>query len=95
MSCCQFEGAVEPLVELLYLGLYYGALNGSIALTIDDKGAYLFYPNEVDYDKYGNIIHVRGTTFNYMNSHSFKSEDVNLKGDKVALFKFNNEEFGL
>ena len=95
MSCCQFEGAVEPLVELLYQGLYYGALNGSIALTIDDKGAYLFYPTTYDYDKYGNLLNVNGTTFNYLNSAHFKEEEVHLSGKKVALFKFNNEEFGL
>ena len=95
MSCCQFEGTVEPLVELLYQGLYYGALNGSIALTIDDKGAYLFYPSECIYDKYGNLLNVNGTTFNYLNSANFKEEEVHLNGKKVAIFKFNNEEFGL
>lgn len=95
MSCCQFDGSNEDLVELLYLGLYYGSMNGEVALTVDSNGCYLFYPTKKTYDKYGKLLQVEGQTFNYLNSDNFKEETVKLDGSKVAVFKFNNEGYGL
>ena len=95
MSCVQFETQLDDVAELLYLGLYYGALNGQIGFTMDSNGSYLFYITEKEIDKYGKIKRVKGTTFNYHNSTNFKEEKVDLDGDNVAIFDFNNEDFGL
>ena len=95
MSCVQFETQLDDVAELLYLGLYYGSLNGQIGFTMDANGCYLFYITEKEIDKYGKIKRVKGTTFNYYNSTNFKEEKVNLDGEQVAIFDFNNEDFGL
>lgn len=95
MSCCQIQTSMDKVAQLVYLALYYGALNGTIGFTMDEKGGYLFYITEKEIDKYGQVIRVKGTTFNYYNSTNFKQEDVNLDGDQVAIFDFNNEDFGL
>ena len=52
MSCVQFETVLDDVAELLYLGLYYGALNGQIGFTMDSNGCYLFYITEKEIDKY-------------------------------------------
>ena len=95
MSCCQIKSQLDDVVKLVYLALYYGSLNGSIGFTMDTNGCYLFYITEKEIDKYGKVKHVNGLTFNYYNSTNFKEEKVSLDGKDVAIFDFNNEDFGL
>lgn len=95
MSCCQIKTKLDDVAKLVYLALYYGSLNGTIGFTMNEQGGYLFYITEKEIDKYGKVIKVKGTTFNYYNSTNFKEEDVDLDGEHVAIFDFNNEDFGL
>ncbi|MBO7044123.1 hypothetical protein J6W34_06290 [bacterium] len=95
MSCCQIESDLDDVVKVVYLAFYYGSLNGSVGLTMDSNGTYLFYINEKEIDKYGKVKRVKGVTFNYYNSTNFKEEKIDLPGDQVAIFDFNNEDFGL
>lgn len=95
MSCCQIQSSMDKVAELIYLALYYGSLNGTIGFTMDEQGGYLFYITEKEIDKYGKVQRVKGTTFNYYNSTNFKQEDIDLDGGHVAIFDFNNEDFGL
>lgn len=95
MSCCQIKTKLDDVAKLVYLALYYGSLNGTIGFTMNEQGGYLFYITEKEIDKYGKVIKVKGTTFNYYNSTNFKQEDVDLDGEHVAIFDFNNEDFGL
>ncbi|MBQ6628768.1 MAG: hypothetical protein IJH65_08135 [Methanobrevibacter sp.] len=95
MSCCQIETQLDDVAKVVYLALYYGSLNGTIGFTMDEKGCYLFYITKKKIDKYGKVIHVDGLTFNYYNSTDFKEEKVSLAGEQVAIFDFNNEDFGL
>ena len=95
MSCCQIETQLDDVAKIVYLALYYGSLNGTIGFTMDEKGCYLFYITEKKIDKYGKVEWVKGATFNYYNSTDFKEEKVSLAGEQVAIFDFNNEDFGL
>lgn len=95
MSCCQIESELDDVVKVVYLAFYYGSLNGSVGLTMDSNGTYLFYITEKEIDKYGKVKRVKGVTFNYYNSTNFKEEKIDLPGDQVAIFDFNNEDFGL
>ena len=95
MSCCQIKTKLDDVAKLVYLALYYGSLNGSIGFTMDTNGCYLFYITKKKINKYGKVEHVDGMTFNYVNSTDFKEEKVSLPGDQVAIFDFNNEEYGL
>lgn len=95
MSCCQIETQLDDVAKVVYLALYYGSLNGCVGFTMDENGCYLFYITKKKIDKYGKVIHVDGLTFNYYNSTDFKEEKVSLDGNNVAIFDFNNEDFGL
>ena len=95
MSCCQIETKLDEVAKVVYLALYYGSLNGCVGFTMDENGCYLFYITKKVINKYGKVIKVEGTTFNYYNSTDFKEETIKLDGDKVAIFDFNNEDFGL
>lgn len=95
MSCCQIESRLDNVVNEVYLALYYGSLNGTIGFTMDKNGCYLFYITKKKLDKYGKVEYVEGTTFNYHNSADFKEEEIKLPGEQVAIFDFNNEDFGL
>ena len=96
MACVQFDGENYKLIQLLYKALYYGSLNGQIGIVHDENGYYLIYITKKDYDKYGNITKVEGTTFNYLNSSDFKQEDVSISNMlQIVIFDFNNEDFGL
>ena len=96
MACVQFDGDNYKLIQLLYKALYYGSLNGQIGIVHDENGYYLIYITKKNYDKYGNITKVEGTTFNYLNSSDFKQEDVSISNMlQIVIFDFNNEDFGL
>ena len=96
MSCVQFDGDNYKLIELLYKALYYGSLNGQVGIVHDENGYYLIYITKKNYDKYGNVTKVEGTTFNYLNSTDFKQEDVTISNMlQIVIFDFNNEDFGL
>lgn len=96
MSCVQFDGDNYKLIELLYKALYYGSLNGQVGIVHDEKGYYLIYITKKNYDKYGNLIKVTGTTFNYLNSNDFKQEDIEITNLlQIVIFDFNNEDYGL
>ena len=96
MSCVQFDGENYKLIELLYKVLYYGSLNGQVGIVNDGKGYYLIYITKKNYDKYGNVTKVVGTTFNYLNSTDFKQEDITVKDiNQIVIFDFNNEDYGL
>ena len=96
MACVQFDGENYKLIQLLYKALYYGSLNGQIGIVHDENGYYLIYITKKNYDKYGNITKVEGTTFNYLNSSDFKQEDITISNMlQIVIFDFNNEDFGL
>ena len=96
MSCVQFDGDNYKLIELLYKALYYGSLNGQVGIVHDENGYYLIYITKKNYDKYGNLTKVTGTTFNYLNSNDFKQEDVTITNLlQIVIFDFNNEDYGL
>lgn len=96
MACVQFDGENYKLIQLLYKALYYGSLNGQIGIVHDENGYYLIYITKKNYDKYGNITKVEGTTFNYLNSSDFKQEDISITNMlQIVIFDFNNEDFGL
>lgn len=96
MACVQFDGDNYKLIQLLYKALYYGSLNGQIGIVHDENGYYLIYITKKNYDKYGNVTKVEGTTFNYLNSSDFKQEDVTISNMlQIVIFDFNNEDFGL
>ena len=96
MSCVQFDGENYKLIELLYKVLYYGSLNGQVGIIKDDKGYYLIYITKKNYDKYGNVTKIVGTTFNYLNSSDFKQEDITITDmNQIVVFDFNNEDYGL
>lgn len=96
MACIQFDGDNYKLIQLLYKALYYGSLNGQIGIVHDENGYYLIYITKKNYDKYGNITKVEGTTFNYLNSSDFKQEDISISNMlQIVIFDFNNEDFGL
>ena len=96
MSCVQFDGENYKLIELLYKALYYGSLNGQVGIVHDENGYYLIYITKKNYDKYGNLTKVTGTTFNYLNSNDFKQEDITITNLlQIVIFDFNNEDYGL
>lgn len=96
MACVQFDGDNYKLIQLLYKALYYGSLNGQIGIVHDENGYYLIYITKKNYDKYGNVTKVEGTTFNYLNSNDFKQEDITISNMlQIVIFDFNNEDFGL
>ena len=96
MSCVQFDGDNYKLIELLYKALYYGSLNGQVGVVHDENGYYLIYITKKNYDKYGNLTKVTGTTFNYLNSNDFKQEDITITNLlQIVIFDFNNEDYGL
>ena len=96
MACVQFDGDNYKLIQLLYKALYYGSLNGQIGIVHDENGYYLIYITKKNYDKYGNVTKVEGTTFNYLNSSDFKQENVSISNMlQIVIFDFNNEDFGL
>ena len=96
MSCVQFDGDNYKLIELLYKALYYGSLNGQVGIVHDENGYYLIYITKKNYDKYGNLTKVIGTTFNYLNSNDFKQEDITITNLlQIVIFDFNNEDYGL
>lgn len=98
MSCVVFDSQNYRLVKTLYKALYYGAMNGSIAIVRENNGYFLAYINSRKYDRVGNLLECELQTFNYQNSKDFESEVLKYKGSKindVVIFNFNNEDFGL
>lgn len=97
-ACVVFKGDNYKLIKLLYEALYYGSMNGSIAIVNDKNRFYLGYVNTKKINKYGELEEVEIQTFNYHNTSDFESETISFKGEKakqVIIFNFNNEDFGL
>lgn len=97
-SCVVFKGENVKLIKLLYKALYYGSMNGSIAIIKEDNKFYLAYVITKKLDKFGELKECEVHTFNYFHSKDFESENITFKGEKlnnIIIFDFNNEDFGL
>lgn len=97
-SCVVFKGEEYKLIRLLYKALYYGSLNGSIAIVKEKEGYFLGYINNKKINLYGELEEVELQTFNYYNSQDFQSKTLTYKNkdiNKVVIFDFNSEDFGL
>lgn len=97
-SCVVFKGEDNDLIKLLYQALYYGSMNGSIAIVKEQEGYYLAYVTTKKINRYGKLEEVELQTFNYYNSKDFESENITIKKpsiNKVVIFDFNSEDFGL
>lgn len=97
-SCVVFKGEDTKLIKLLYKALFYGSMNGSIAIVKEDSKYFLAYVTTKKINKYGELKECELQTFNYHNTTDFESETLTYKGNninKVIIFDFNNEDFGL
>lgn len=96
-----FKNGPDNLLAILYNAVYYGSMNGQIAIIANKERTQfrLAYVITTEYDEWGNLTQLETQTFNYFNTTKFNSKHERWTTPEelsnIVIYRFNQENFGL